>query len=534
MVCERTRAGIERARAKGTGVARSCLSDPDLNVLRSPDRHHVVARRLPRLVGACLVARVLFASATANAQAAPPAGHEDAAFDIMNLLAHSGLHDIHDESWNAYGQFTFISSYKAPFYAPYTNTNANGGVYSLLPDAEGSFTGTFTLFFGLRLWPGGEAHLVPEVIAERPLSKLKGIGGAIQNFELQKGGTETPQLYRSRTYLRQTIGFGGKPVEKTSDPMQLATVVDSRRLLLTAGNFTILDVFDRNSITWDPRQTFLNMAFITHASWDFPSDARGYSWGGTAELYWDDWALRIGRITPPQVPNDPTIDFQLDKHYGDEFELEHDHVLLGKAGAVRLLAYRNHVVTGRFDEAIAALQADPSKNANAATTACAGSYGSGNATAPDICWVRRPNVKVGIGINLEQHITDDIGVFFRGMVSDGQTEVDAYNPADRSVSFGTVAKGSAWRRPFDVTGVGFGMSWISQAHAQYLAMGGIDGFIGDGHLRQAAEGVVDAFYSVNLLKAIWLSADYQYLWNPGFNADRGPVNILGGRVHAEF
>jgi hypothetical protein len=65
-------------------------------------------------------------------------------------------------------------------------------------------------------------------------------------------------------------------------------------------------------------------------------------------------------------------------------------------------------------------------------------------------------------------------------------------------------------------------------------MGGVDNFIGDGRLRQAAEGVVDVFYSVNFLKAIWLTADYEYLWNPAYNADRGPVNIFGGRVHAEF
>jgi len=78
------------------------------------------------------------------------------------------------------------------------------------------------------------------------------------------------------------------------------------------------------------------------------------------------------------------------------------------------------------------------------------------------------------------------------------------------------------------------MSWISQPHADYLAMGGVDGFVGDGRLRQAAESVFEVFYSVNFLKAIWLTADYQFLSNPGFNADRGPVHILGGRVHAEF
>jgi hypothetical protein len=474
---------------------------------------------------------MLFASTPASAQAGPPAGHEDAAFDFMNLLAHLGLHDIDEESWNAYGQFTYISSWKLPFAAPYTNLN--GSDSSLVPDAEESFTGSFTLFFGLRLWKGAQAYLVPEVISEQPLSGLHGIGGAIQNFELQKTGSTTPQLYRSRTYLRQTFDLGGDRVVQDSNPMQLATVVGSRRVVITAGNFTILDVFDKNSVSWDPRQTFLNMAFMTYSSWDFPSDARGYSWGATAELYWDDWAARIGRITPPQNPNQLQTDFRIWKFYGDELELEHDHKLLGQPGAVRLLGYRNRVDTGSFDDAIAAFQSDPARF-NAADCGRNFNYGSTNANAPDLCWVRKPNVKLGIGLDLEQYLAPDIGLFFRGMYSDGRTEIDAYNPADRSVSVGAVAKGTTWGRPFDVAGAGFGMSWISSAHARYLARGGVDGFIGDGALRQAGEGIVEGFYSFNLLKAIWLSADYQFLWNPGYNADRGPVNIVGGRVHVEF
>jgi hypothetical protein len=272
---------------------------------------------------------------------------------------------------------------------------------------------------------------------------------------------------------------------------------------------------------------------MTHASWDFAADARGYSWGGTAELYWEDWALRIGRMAPPKHPNVLPIDLHLLQRYSDAFELEHDHTIGGQTGAVRLLAYRNHEVTGRFDEAIAVYEADPIHH-NAASCGAAYNYGSGNASAPDLCFVRRENVKVGIGFNLEQHVAQDTGVFVRGMISDGRSEVDAFNPADRDLSFGAVAKGDLWRRPFDVAGVGYGMGWISSAHARYLAMGGVDGFVGDGHLRQAPESVIDAFYSVNLLRAIWLTADYQHLWNPGFNADRGPVNILAGRVHAEF
>ena len=487
----------------------------------------VVARRLAALA---LAAGLALSSSRAHAQAAPPGGHEDAAFDFMNLLAHNNLHDIEEERWNAYGQFTYISSWKLPFSAPYTNVN--GSTRSLIPDAERSFTGTFTLFLGLKLWKGGEVFVVPEYIAERPLSGLQGIGGSIQNFELQKTGSEAPQLYRAQTFLRQTFNFGGDKVKKDSDPMVLATTVDSRRLVLEAGNFTILDFFDRSTVNPDPRETFLNMAFMTHASWDFPSDARGYSWGGVAELYWDDWAARIARITPPQNPNQLPTDFRIWQFYGDQLELEHDHVLLGQQGAVRLLGYRNNVDTGRFADAISAFQADPARyNAGDCTSF---NYGSGNFNAPDLCWVRRPNVKVGIGLNVEQHITSDIGVVLRAMYSDGQSEVDAYNPADRSLSIGAVAKGSSWHRPFDVTGVGFATSWISDVHAQYLAMGGIDGFVGDGRLHWAPEGLVEGFYSVNLLKAIWLTGDYQFLWNPGFNSDRGPVHILGGRIHAEF
>lgn len=474
-------------------------------------------------------AHVSFRSSPAWAQAAPPAPHDDTAFDLMNVLTELGLHNIEDEPWNAYGQLTYISSWKRPFQAPYTN--ANGSINSLVPDAERSFTGSFTLFIGLKLWPGGEIYAVPEVISERPLSQLRGLGGSIQNFELQKQGGETPQLYRARLFLRQTFGFGGGQVVKTSDPMQLGSVVDSRRLVLTAGNFTVLDVFDRNNVTWDPRQTFFNMAFMTHSAWDFAADARGYSWGAAAELYWDDWVLRLGRMAPPQNPNALPVYFGLWKYYSDALELEHDHVIFGQPGAIRILGYRNYELTGRFDEAIAAYKFDPNKNSAACTSY---NYSSGNFTAPDFCWVRKPNEKLGIGINLEQYVAKNIGVFFRAMYSDGQTEVDAFDPADRSLTFGASAKGTLWERPFDIAGVGFGMSWISKIHAEYLAMGGVDGFVGDGRLRQGAEGVVEVFYSVNLLKAIWLAGDYQFLWNPGFNTDRGPVHIFGARIHAEF
>lgn len=453
----------------------------------------------------------------------------DEPFDFMNLITQHGLHNIQDENWNAYGQFTYITSWHPTFSARYTNWNGN----SLVPTSERSWTGTFTLYLGARLWPGAEAYVAPEVVAEQAFSGLHGLGGAIQNFELQKQGATSPTIYRSRLYLQQTFGFGGAAVVKTSDPLQLGTRVDARRLVLRAGNFSVIDFVDKNTFSGDLRQQFFNMAFLTYAAYDFASDARGYSWGGLAELYYDDWALRFGRVAVPVTPNVLPLTLELDKYYGDQIEIEHNHRLLGKDGAVRVLAYRNRENMGRFRDAIAAYRADPMRN-NAANCGSLPNYGSTNATAPDLCFVRVPHDKVGIGLNLEQHITDDIGVFARGMVSDGQTEVYAYTSTDRSLSFGATAHGSAWGRPSDVAGLGFGLGWISQAHADYLRMGGVDGFIGDGNIREATESVVDVFYSANVASAVWLSADYQHVTNPAFNADRGPVEVFGARVHAEF
>jgi hypothetical protein len=376
--------------------------------------------------------------------------------------------------------------------------------------------------------------IVPEVIAEQPFSGLKGLGGAIQNFELQKTGSSTPQVYRSRAYFQQTIDLGGKRVELTSDPYQLGAVVDSRRLVLRAGNFSVIDFFDKNTFAGDLRQTFFSMAFLTYAAYDFAADARGYTWGGMAEAFYDAWALRFGRFAPPINPNVLPLTLQIDKFYGDQIELEHDHKIARRPGAVRILAYRNVENMGRFSDAVAAFKANPRDNAGDCRNAGLYNYGSTNALAPDLCWVRRPNTKVGIGINAEQQISEDIGVFLRGMYSDGQTEVYAFGSTDRSLSFGATAKGTVWHRHFDVAGVGVGLGWISSAHATYLRMGGVDGFIGDGNINAATESVLEAFYSFNLVNAVWLSADYQHITNPAFNADRGPVEVFGARIHAEF
>ena len=114
----------------------------------------------------------MLASALASAQSdALSANDEQPSF--MKMLAERGKHNLEDETWNAYGQFTYISGWKPAFRALYTN--ANGSTNSLLPIRERSFTGTATLYAGVQPWKDAEVYAVPELLSERPLSQLKGL-----------------------------------------------------------------------------------------------------------------------------------------------------------------------------------------------------------------------------------------------------------------------------------------------------------------------------------------------------------------------
>jgi len=471
----------------------------------------------------------VFLSTTAQAENYPDLNDDE--FSLMGALSDHDWHDLKDERWNAYSQATYIANFKPSFPAAYTNLN--GTTNSLSPFSEYGFTATFTSYIGFKMWKGGEFYAAPEMISELPLSGLKGLGGGIQNFELQKNGTEHSTWYLSRAIYRQTISLGGTSEEVKSGPMQLGGTADSRRFVFTAGTFSILDIFDRNTYSADLRRQFTNMAFLTNAAYDFAADARGYTTGLAGEFYFDDWAFRFARIAGPKEPNQLQLQYDILKYYGDQVEIEHKHVIKGQPGAIRLLAYRNYEKSGSYSDAIAALQADPNKNA----TTCASdtfSYDNGNASAPDLCWARKPNIKMGIGINMEQSLTQDIGIFFRGMYSDGKTEVYSYTAADRSISFGAAMKGLRWGRRKDTLGLGYAQSWISTQHAAFLNMGGVDGFIGDGQINYRPEQVVDIYYQWHVISSTWVTFDYQHLANPAFNADRGPVDFYNARVHFEF
>jgi high affinity Mn2+ porin len=96
---------------------------------------------------------------------------------------------------------------------------------------------------------------------------------------------------------------------------------------------------------------------------------------------------------------------------------------------------------------------------------------------------------------------------------------------------GLQLKGKLWNRNNDQIGIALVMNGISKDHRDYLKKGGYGFIIGDGNLSYASELIGEVYYSFKLGKyPLWISPDYQFILNPAYNKDRGPVNAFGIRV----
>ncbi len=58
--------------------------------------------------------------------------------------------------------------------------------------------------------------------------------------------------------------------------------------------------------------------------------------------------------------------------------------------------------------------------------------------------------------------------------------------------------------------------------------------IGDGQINYRQEKILEIYYALAVNKQITATADYQFIANPAYNADRGPVSVFSGRLRGEF
>lgn len=430
-----------------------------------------------------------------------PAGDGPAAIDAKDSWP------IASNDWNVHGQATFIGQGYPQFHSPYQGQNSLSG------PAQYQNTTSATAFLGLRLPDSTEFYINPELMQGSGLSQTFGLGG-YSNGEAQKSGFPVPRINIARVFLKHTIGFGGEQETVEDGPNQLPGKQDISRLTIIAGEMAVIDYFDGNSYSHDPRRDFLNWNLYCCGSYDLTMNKVGYTWGAYAELNQKFWALRAGYFLLPTSSNVNSFDMHIPSRGQYIAELELRYSLWSQPGKFRVMGYANRGNAGGYADAVALPIASPNY--------------------PDITLTRRVRTNPGVAINIEQAITDQLGVFGRASKGGGQTEKLGWTDVDASVSAGAVLKGAAWERPDDRVGVGGIVDALSHNARIYFENGGLGILIGDGALNYRHEKILEAFYAYAVNKYLTASLDYQFITNPAYNADRGPVSIFATRLHAEF
>ena len=413
------------------------------------------------------------------------------------------------EPWNVLGQFTNVTQFNPAFPSPYAGQN------SLDAASHSSATNDLTLYAGVRVSDGGELWINPEIDQGFGLNNTTGLAG-YSSGEAYKVGANVPYIRLPRLFYRQVVNLGGREQSINPAANYLGGTQSSDNVILTIGKFSVVDVFDTNSYAHDPRSDFLNWSIVDSGAFDYAADAWGYTYGTSVELTQSWWTLRGGLFDLSYTPNSTILDTSFSQHEW-VVELEERHQLRGHPGKIKLLGYLNRGRMGSYQSAVQLAQQTNS--------------------VADTALVRRDSSQSGFAVNLEQELTSGLGVFSRASMNQGQQETFEFTDINRSVSAGLAISGGLWERHDDTFGLAAVANGLTGAARNYFAAGGMGVLIGDGQLpHYGLEKIIESYYSysVHAVDHLLLTLDYQYVVNPAYNQDRGPVSIFGARLHKEF
>lgn len=332
--------------------------------------------------------------------------------------------------------------------------------------------------------------------------------------EAYKVGSDYPYTQLPRAFVRQTVNLGGDSQKVDAAINQFAGTQTANRLVITVGKFSVTDVFDNNKYAHDPRNDFMNWALIDTATFDYAANAWGYTYGAAAEWYQGNWTVRGGFFDLSLVPNSPDLDPSFGQ-YQWVGEIERRYDLSGHPGKLAITGFLSRGRMGSFADAIALANL------------------TGNPA--DITAARQYQSRGGVSLNLEQEITPQLGVFARAGWADGNIEPYEFTDVDHTAAAGLSLNGKQWGRPDDTIGLAGVVNGISKVHQEFLNDGGLGILVGDGQLpNYGLEKIIEAYYSYALTSSTGVSVDYQFVDDPGYDTDRGPVSVFSTRLHYQF
>ncbi len=408
------------------------------------------------------------------------------------------------------GQMNFILQWHPVFPARYSGSN------SLRPEAEHAGSRVLTLYTGWQARKTTELLCDVESAGGRGISEAFGLAG-FTNLDVVRNPTLGSKPYIARVMLHQIISLSHERVKATRNPLALATDLPARRLELRIGKFGMADFFDLNSYGSDSHLQFLNWTVDNNGGYDYAADTRGYTYGIIAEYQDRSWGVRFAEALMPQIANGIDLEWNLRRARSENLEAElRRQFLAHRDGVARVTAYVNHANMGSYRQAI-------------------DDFLAGRTPVPDItAHPFKVTAKYGFGFNFEQNLTDWLAAFGRFGWNEGLHESFTYTEVNLTVELGASLNGKLWRRRLDRAGAALATNGISGDHKRYLALGGHGFLLGDGRLTYNRETIVESFYTVHTWRGIFGSFILQYINNPGYNRDRGPVVVPAVRLHLDF
>jgi high affinity Mn2+ porin len=409
-------------------------------------------------------------------------------------------------------QGNFIFQWHPRFHAEYS------GPHSFEHASEQAASEVVTLYGGFQMSPTMEALVDVENAGGSGLSQTLGLAGFV-NADAVRSPNLGAEPYLARLEYRKVIALSDDTFNVERSPLSLLTQLPVRRLDIHVGKFDLADFFDLNAVAGDSHTQFMNWTVVNNGAYDYAADTRGYTYGGVIDYEDRLWGLRFAEALLSKRANGLNLQKNLQDAHSENYELEFRPTLIeSRDTAIRLLAFTNFANMGDYHEAIDQFEA-------------------GKTSEPEIdSHPRETDLKYGFGLNAEQEFADAVRGFVRAGWNEGEHESFNYTEVNETVAFGGDLRGTLWYRPEDKFGVAFVGNGISHRHQQYLALGGLGFLLGDGRLTYGPEEIMECYYNFPIpLHSGFLGAlDVQYINNPGYNRDRGPVVVPGIRLHVEL
>jgi hypothetical protein len=414
--------------------------------------------------------------------------------------------------WWLSAQGNFIFQWHPRFHADYS------GPHSFEHASEQAASEVTTLYSGFQFDRSTEAICDFESARGSGLSQVLGLGG-FTNVDAVRNPELSAAPYIARLWIHKMFAFGGDTVAVERNPVSMLTGLPMRRLDFYLGKFDLVDFFDVNSVAGDSHMQFMNWTVVNNGAYDYAADTRGYTYGGLIE--YDDrwWSLRFAEALLSKRPNGLNLQKNLNRAHSENYEMElRPPLRRGRNTAIRLLAFTNFANLGDYHQAIDL-------------------FLHHQTPTPEIdAHPMQTSLKYGFGLNAEQEITGAIRGFARAGWNEGQHESWNYTEVDQTVAFGGDVSGALWDRARDQFGAAFVVNGISRNHREYLALGGLGFVLGDGRLSYGPEKIVESYYNLPLPihSGMYAGVDVQYIDDPGYNRDRGPVVVTSVRLHVEL